>query len=94
MVLETWFSDFKVSPYVDETESGASPGPRWAHTFDALHELGEACVIGGIKSAKDLSALDDKFYCLNLRTLKWEEHRLLMNPNQILRWMSWRWKLI
>lgn len=74
MVLETWFSDFKVSPYVDEAESGASPGPRWAHTFDALHELGEAYVIGGIKSAKDLSALDDKFYCLNLRTLKWEEH--------------------
>ncbi|QDZ24102.1 hypothetical protein A3770_12p66200 [Chloropicon primus] len=73
MVLETLFSDFKVSAHVDENEASPSPGPRWAHTFSALHEIGEAYLIGGVTSAKDLSALDESVYCLNLRTLKWEE---------------------
>ena len=75
MVLETWFSDFKVSELVEKgnpSSSEGGPGPRWAHTFNALYELGEAHVIGGIRSANDLSALDDRTYCLNLTTLKWE----------------------
>ena len=75
MVLETWFSEFKISAHVPDpgVDAGQNPGPRWAHTFTALHELGEAYVLGGIRSAQNLSALDDSVWCLNLRTLRWEE---------------------
>ncbi len=89
MVLETWFSDFKVSRLdgarlVDDgevatsprprdgAESSVSPGPKWAHSFNVLHALGEAYLIGGMRSAKDLTSLDENVYCLNLRTLHWQ----------------------
>ena len=78
MVLETWFSDFKVAKleagagHSNSSTSANSPGGKWAHTLSTLHELGEVFLIGGISSVKDLNALDENIYCLNLRTLTWE----------------------